>query len=86
MGGMARRDTAREEAFRGGVKKPVSPASSKVDPPLANGYRGRPVNAFRQYLVLVKFKSIVALRSIEGLRHNGFLTSFPWYEADLDGS
>ena len=53
---MARRDTAREEAFRGGVKKPVSPASSKVDPPLANGYRGRPVNAFRQYLVLVKFK------------------------------
>lgn len=86
MGGMARRYTAREEAFGGGVKEPVSPASSEVGPPLTNGYRGRLVNAFRQHLVLVKLKSIVALRSIEGLRHNGFLTSFPWYEADLDGS
>ena len=42
-------------------------------------------NAVRQRLFLVKFKSIMALRSIEGLRQDGFLPSFPWYEVDLDG-
>ena len=76
VGGMAGRDTAREEAIGGG---------SKGGPPLRDGL----VNAIRQpnvCLVLVKFKSIVALRCIEGLRQDGLFASLPWYEVDLDGS